>query len=73
MITGVLCILLGEAIMFASQEIFDWFVIFLLLNAIYIPLIEERDLERRFGADYIEYKKNVPRWIPRRDRWYAEK
>jgi hypothetical protein len=26
-------------------------------------------LERRFGDDYILYKKNVPRWIPRLNPW----
>jgi protein-S-isoprenylcysteine O-methyltransferase Ste14 len=26
---------------------------------------EEPGLEKRFGSEYIDYKKNVPRWIPR--------
>jgi protein-S-isoprenylcysteine O-methyltransferase Ste14 len=39
------------------------------VNAIYIPLLEEPGLERRFGADYVLYKRNVPRWIPRLRAW----
>jgi hypothetical protein len=33
-----------------------------VINAIYIPLMEEPGLERRFGSTAL-YKKNVPRWI----------
>jgi protein-S-isoprenylcysteine O-methyltransferase Ste14 len=36
-----------------------------ILNLIYIPLVEEPRLERRFGKDYRLYQQNVPRWIPR--------
>ena len=39
------------------------------LNVTYIPLVEERALEERFGESYREYKKNVPRWIPRLRPW----
>ena len=30
---------------------------------------EEPGLEKRFGAEYVEYKRNVPRWIPRLKPW----
>jgi hypothetical protein len=36
---------------------------------ILIPLWEERDLKNRFGEDYLIYKKNVPRWLPRFKPW----
>ena len=26
---------------------------------------EEKDLEKIFGQEYLEYKKKVPRWLPR--------
>ena len=35
-----------------------------LINAIYLPLVEERGLERRFGEEYLAYKRQVPRIIP---------
>jgi protein-S-isoprenylcysteine O-methyltransferase Ste14 len=69
MITGVTCVLLAEAIFFGSSALFGWFVFFALVNAIYIPLVEEPALERRFGSDYFQYKRNVPRWIPRLTPW----
>jgi protein-S-isoprenylcysteine O-methyltransferase Ste14 len=69
MITGVLCILLGEALLFQSWPIGMWMVLFFIINALYFPLAEEKDLERRFGAEYILYLKNVPRWIPQLRPW----
>lgn len=69
MITGVLLLLLAEALLLQSLPIFLWLAVFLLLNNIYFPLFEERSLEKRFGADYLEYKKHVSRWIPRLSPW----
>jgi protein-S-isoprenylcysteine O-methyltransferase Ste14 len=68
MISGVFCVLLGEAVALKSVYLFAWFVLFVTLNLIYIPLVEEPRLERRFGADYVQYKREVPRWIPRPGR-----
>jgi protein-S-isoprenylcysteine O-methyltransferase Ste14 len=39
-------------------------VLFFLINNLYFLLFEEPNLERRFGKDYQDYKKKVPRWIP---------
>jgi protein-S-isoprenylcysteine O-methyltransferase Ste14 len=44
-------------------------VIFFIINAIYFPLVEEKNLERRFGEVYLLYQKNVPRWVPRLRPW----
>jgi protein-S-isoprenylcysteine O-methyltransferase Ste14 len=30
----------------------------------FVTLIEEKSLTRRFGSDYLEYKKNTPRFVP---------
>jgi protein-S-isoprenylcysteine O-methyltransferase Ste14 len=72
MITGVLCILLGEAALLGSVGILAWAVAFLTLNGIYMPLVEEPALERRFGDDYAKYKRNVPRWLPRLAPWVPD-
>lgn len=69
MISGVIFILLGEAVLAASVPIICWFGIFAIGNAIYIPLAEEPRLVKRFGADYEEYRRNVPRWVPRIRPW----
>jgi len=66
MISGVLSILLGEAIFFGSVPLLVWFSAFFAINALVIPLVEEPQLERRFGGDYVAYKREVPRWVPKR-------
>lgn len=65
MIIGVLTVLIGESLILTSINIFIWAVIFFVINNIYFLLYEEPNLEKKFGEEYREYKKNVPRWIPR--------
>ena len=69
MISGVFCILLGEAVAFGSLPLLGWFGFVVAVNMIYIPLVEEPGLARRFGDDYLLYKQNVSRWIPRLTAW----
>jgi protein-S-isoprenylcysteine O-methyltransferase Ste14 len=69
MISGVLCVLLGETLFFGSLALFLWFAFFLVINVVYMPLSEEPGLEKRFGDEYQTYKQNVPRWIPRHTPW----
>ena len=69
MITGVLLVLLGEAALLGSAAILAWAAVFFTVNAVWFPLVEEPGLVRRFGADYDEYRRNVPRWVPRRTPW----
>lgn len=68
MISGVLAILCGEALVLGSRVLGTWALAFYVLNTIYFVLSEEPGLERRFGESYREYKRAVPRWLPRRPR-----
>jgi protein-S-isoprenylcysteine O-methyltransferase Ste14 len=72
MISGVLFMLLGEAILGGSQGLFTWFILFLVINTTYFKLLEEPGLVRRFGQDYITYRQHVPMWIPRLKPWEPE-
>lgn len=65
MISGVALVLFGESLLLRSPAHLLWAVTFFGVNALYIPLLEEPLLERRFGADYREYCRNVPRLLPR--------
>jgi protein-S-isoprenylcysteine O-methyltransferase Ste14 len=69
MISGVLFTLAGEAVLLGSPPLAAWLALFFAINAAYFPLVEEPGLERRFGDDYRLYRRNVPRWIPRRTPW----
>ncbi len=69
MISSVLTILLGEAFAFHSDRIAIWLLVFFVITWIHFSRVEEPGLVKRFGESYIEYKKNVPRWIPRSKPW----
>ena len=64
MISAVFFMQLGETLFLNSRGIAILAAAFLLVNTIYFILKEEPDLLERFGNDYLEYKKHVPRWIP---------
>jgi protein-S-isoprenylcysteine O-methyltransferase Ste14 len=72
MISGVLIIILGEALVLLSAAHVWWFLIFFAINAVYIPLLEEPLLQSRFGDSYTEYRRHVPRLIPRLTPWRAD-
>jgi len=65
MILGVLTILIGEAIAFNSIYVLQWAGAFFVINTVYFLVLEEPQLEERFGEDYRIYKKHVNRWLPR--------
>jgi protein-S-isoprenylcysteine O-methyltransferase Ste14 len=69
MITGVFFVLIGESIILGSFAVAIWTVLFVLGNLVYIPLVEEPKLAEMFGDEYLVYRENVPRWIPRLSRW----
>jgi protein-S-isoprenylcysteine O-methyltransferase Ste14 len=69
MITGVITVLLGEAALFGSVALLIWAGAFLAINAVWFPLAEEPGLRQRFGDEYEAYRRNVPRWLPRRTPW----
>ncbi|MDR0590375.1 MAG: hypothetical protein LBG09_00750, partial [Puniceicoccales bacterium] len=59
----------AECLLLNSLALFGLFILFLLGKLIYLPFFEEKDLEKRFGQSYLEYKRHVPRWIPRLTPW----
>jgi len=67
--TGVFLVLFGEGLLLRSTPLLVLVAAVVILHLFYIPLSEERGLERRFGEAYREYKRNVPRWIPRLTPW----
>jgi len=69
MITGVLAMLVSEALFFRSLAIALWALAFFAANHVYFLLSEEPGLDRRFGDGYRAYKANVPRWLPRLTPW----
>ena len=71
MISGVVFILFAESLLLLSTAHALWAAGFLAGNFVLIPLIEEPQLEARFGESYLEYKRHVGRLIPRFRPWNA--
>jgi protein-S-isoprenylcysteine O-methyltransferase Ste14 len=69
MITAVLAVLAGEAVLFGSLALLIWCALFFVVNWVYFVLHEEPTLERRFGDEYRAYRSGVPRWVPRQTPW----
>ncbi len=69
MILSVITIEVGEAIAFLSPILALLAAVFFAINTFYFIFSEEPGLEKRFGVEYLEYKKNVPRWFPRLRPW----
>jgi len=69
MIAGVALVLAGESLILGSTGVAIWLAAFVAVNAVYLPLVEEPALVRRFGADYERYMDHVGRWLPRLRPW----
>jgi protein-S-isoprenylcysteine O-methyltransferase Ste14 len=62
---GVFSVVLGEAAMFHSRVLLELALGFLVATSLFVLLYEEPVLRRKFGAEYEEYCRRVPRWFPR--------
>jgi protein-S-isoprenylcysteine O-methyltransferase Ste14 len=66
MVTGVFVLLFGLGVLLRSISLVSIFTpLFILFNVWELKAVEERELEKRIGEDYVEYKKKVPMFIPR--------
>ncbi|MDR0882607.1 MAG: isoprenylcysteine carboxylmethyltransferase family protein [Candidatus Adiutrix sp.] len=70
MLISVFIMQVAEALLLHSWAIVILLVVFIFGNMLYFPLVEEKALEKRFGDSYCEYKRNVPRWVPRLHPWH---
>ena len=65
MVTGIFIILFGLGILYSSVSLILLFApLFIFINVWELKVIEEPELERRLGEEYIEYKSRTPMFIP---------
>jgi protein-S-isoprenylcysteine O-methyltransferase Ste14 len=55
----------GEFVLFGSLLLLPYASICVLLNHIHLVTQDEKELEKRYGKEYLEYKKNTTRYIPK--------
>jgi len=66
MLTGVFACLFGLGfILHSVSMVFVWTPVFVVFNVLELKLVEEPELERRFGKIYIEYRQRIPMFVPR--------
>jgi protein-S-isoprenylcysteine O-methyltransferase Ste14 len=65
MLAGVFALLFGFGLLFGSVSLLLIFTpLFILLNFWELKAIEEPELVKRLGQDYIEYRKMTPMFFP---------
>ena len=69
MISGILFVVIGEALILLSIAHAVWAAFFVAVNVVYIRFVEEPQLARRFGPGYDVYRESVPRFVPRFRPW----
>ena len=65
MISSVLFMVAGQALLWGSALTGALAAFFFVVNHFYFIHSEEPGLAKRFGESYRTYKANVPRWVPR--------
>jgi len=61
---SVALIMFAEALSFRSRVLVEWAILFFSSSVIFVLLYEQPHLRRVFGAEYEEYCRRVPGWIP---------
>ncbi len=65
MLTGVFALLFGFGFLFGSFSLLVIFTpLFILLNVWELKAIEEPELIKRLGEDYVDYRKRTPMFFP---------
>jgi protein-S-isoprenylcysteine O-methyltransferase Ste14 len=73
MLTGVFLLLFGFGAFFRSLSLVLLFTpLFIFINAWELKAIEEPELEKRFGREYVEYRKKTPMFFPSLKKWKNE-
>ncbi len=65
MYIGVFLVLIGEAALFRSLKLAGYAAFFCVPVELFVLFYEEPTLSRQFGKSYEDYKRAVPRWIPK--------
>jgi len=65
MYIGVFLVIVGEAVAFRSLHLAEYAASMLLAAHLFVIFYEEPTLLDQYGNSYEEYKRKVPRWIPR--------
>jgi protein-S-isoprenylcysteine O-methyltransferase Ste14 len=69
MYLAVLALVLGQAVVFGSGALLEYLAGLAILFHAFVCWYEEPNLSKRFGSSYGQYRRGVPRWLPRLTAW----
>lgn len=62
-------VILGQALLLGQRRLLGYAAVFVVPSAAFVRFYEEPKLAATFGAEYEEYRRNVPGWLPRLRPW----
>jgi protein-S-isoprenylcysteine O-methyltransferase Ste14 len=68
MYVGVQTVVVAEAIGFHSFRLAIYVAFWILCVQLFVLYYEEPTLRKKFGSEYEDYCRRVPRWLPRANR-----
>jgi protein-S-isoprenylcysteine O-methyltransferase Ste14 len=68
---GVAAVIFGQALLFGDWRLLWYAALLWLFFHVFVLVYEEPTLEQTFGAQYEDFRTNVPRWVPRLTPWRA--
>jgi len=68
MYLGIIALVAGEAVFLRSGHIVVYLICLVCAVQLFVVGYEERALRHQFGAMYEDYRRSVPRWLPRRPK-----
>ena len=69
MYVAVVSLILGQGLMWADAHVLEYGAAVWVTSHLFVLLYEEPTLARSFASEYPEFRRNVPRWIPRLTAW----
>jgi protein-S-isoprenylcysteine O-methyltransferase Ste14 len=69
MYVGVAATIFGQGLLFGNARVLEYGLFVWLAFHLFVLGYEEPTLRRSFGNEYEEFRRNVPRWIPRVKAW----
>lgn len=71
MVSGIFFIFFGLGSLLQSLSLLCIFTpIFIFLNVVELKIIEEPELEKRLGQEYLDYQRSTPMFFPRWNRLF---
>src|SRR5580692_2825256 len=66
---GVAAVIFGQALLFGDWRLLWYAALLWLFFHVFVLVYEEPTLKQTFGAQYEDFRANVPRWVPRLTPW----